>query len=223
STIKRIRKPAPVCLNFAHNLLKNKLFRYLLAFLPVGIFFWTIFRYSINIPYWDDYDILDFVLKFLDLKNLKDKTALIFAQHNEHRIAFDRMVALIDYYLYGGINFKHLIFIGNISLIGLTLVLFRAFRIEKDKFLYFIPAIYLLFQPQYWETIFWAMASLANLYVLFFAFLSIYFATKPSQRNFFLAVFFAILATFTSGSGMFVFLVVSAVLIYQKRFTTGLI
>jgi|GEM_PF-571981 len=201
------------------NLLNLRPIQYSIAVLPLGIFFWFFFRYSVNIPHWDDYDaILGPLMTFSELGNAKEKIALIFAQHNEHRVAFDRVIALLTFYLNGSIDFRLLMFIGNMGLVGLLLVLYKSSRVVEDRFLYFIPVIYLLFQPQYWENIYWGMAAIANFYVLFFAFLSLYLVTKQSQKSFILATAFAILATFTSGGGMVVFFVGLTILIYQKRF-----
>lgn len=187
------------------------------AFLPVYIFYLSISFFAINIPYWDDYDaILNFVNKFLDV-GLQDKISLIFSQHNEHRIAFTRVIVLATYYLIGKINFKLLTFIGNIGLIGLLIVLLKSFIPPKNKFLHFIPAIFVLFQPQYWGSIYFATPSISNLYVLFFAFLAIYLLSKQRIKYFLFSLLLAISATFTNGNGLFVFFIGLLSLLYQKR------
>lgn len=192
----------------------------ILAFLPVCIFYITIFLFVVNIPYWDDYDaILGFTNNYLE-SNFKNKITLIFSQHNEHRIVFNRIITLLNYYLSGKINFRFLTLIGNISLLGLLIVLFKSFMFSKNKnkFLYFIPAIFMLFQPQYWGTIYFATPSLSNLYILFFAFLSLYFLTKRTIKLFLFSLLLAIFATFTNGNGILVFFAGLLPLLYQKRY-----
>lgn len=207
----------PSCL-FTSILKQKIIILSVLTFLPIYIFYLTIFVFAVNIPYWDDYDaILGFINNYLE-SNFKNKVTLILSQHNEHRIVFTRVITLLTYYLTNKINFKLLTFIGNISLIGLLLVLLKSFMFSKNKFLYFLPAIFLLFQPQYWGTIYFAMASLSNLYVLFFVFLSLYLLTKQSIKCFLFSLLSSIFATFTSGNGMLVFFVGLVPLIYQKRY-----
>lgn len=171
------------------------------------IFYTSILKYGVNIPIGDDYPaILNFLINFFSSSGFK-KIALIFSQHNEHRIVFTRIITLLTYYLLGSINFKLLMFIGNLSLIGLLAVLYSSYPHDRNKLLYFLPVVLLLFQQQYWGDIYWAMASLSNLCVLFFAFLSLYLLTKPEMKYFFLSLFFLMLATFTNGNGFLVFFV----------------
>lgn len=189
----------------------------ILAFLPIYIFYCSVFLFTVNIPYWDDYDsILNFTNNFQD-SNLKNKILLIFSQHNEHRIVFNRAVTLVSYYLTGKINFKLLVFIGNMSLIGLTILLLKSSVFLQKKVLYFIPAIFLIFQPQYWGGIYFATPSLSNLSVIFFVFASLYLLKKESVKYFIFSLLLALLATFTNGNGIIVFFSALPVLIYQRK------
>lgn len=189
-----------------------------LAFLPMYIFYCSLFVFTVNIPYWDDYDsILNFSNDF-QRSNVENKIKLVFSQHNEHRIVFSRIVTLVSYYLTGKINFKLLTFIGNMSLIGLAILFFKSAVFLHKKFLYFIPVIFLLFQPQYWGDIYFATPSLSNLYVLFFAFAALYLLRKQTPRCFLYSLLLALLATFTNGNGMLVFLAALPALFYQKKY-----
>ncbi len=193
---------------------------FLIALIPLVFYYYIVLAFSFNGPVSDDYDaILSFLIRFLDSKSLTQKLGLVFSQHGEHRIALDRVITLAIYYLSGHIDFRALVFIGNLALMVLALILLSAFQLKehKNRILYFIPALFFLFQPQYYENIFIAMAALSNFYVLVFAFLSLYILTRHYDR-FFLAVFFAVLATFTQGSGLFVFIEGVALLIFQKRY-----
>ncbi len=189
-----------------------------LAFLPGYVFYCFLFLFTVNIPYWDDYDsILNFSNDF-QKSNIGEKIKLIFSQHNEHRIVFSRIVILISYYLTGKINFKLLTLIGNMSLIGLAVLFLKSVVFLHKKFLYFIPIIFLLFQPQYWGDIYFATPSLANFYALFFAFAALYLLFKQTQRCFLYSLLLALLATFTNANGMLVFLAALPALFYQKKY-----
>jgi hypothetical protein len=203
---------------FTDNLKLKPVILIALGFLAIYVFYFSIFAFAVNIPYWDDYDsILNFSNNFLG-SSLKDKVPLIFSQHNEHRIVFTRISTLASYYLTGKINFKFLIFIGNISLIGLLIIFLRSAAFAKKKFLYFIPAIFLLFQPQYWGDIYFATSSLSSLCVLFFAFASLYLLKKESLKYFIFSLLLALLASFTGGNGMIVFFAGLLTLIYEKKY-----
>jgi hypothetical protein len=194
-------------------------FYVLLCLIPIVVFFGMIWKYALNIPFWDDYDaVLLFLVKYSDTSTFFEKFKLVFSQHNEHRIVFNRLVTLGQFYLNGTVDFRHLIFIGNIGLIGVLGVLYHSLKVKKHKLLFLVPIAFLLFQPQYWENINWAMASLQNFYVIFFAFLSLLLVSKKGKGSLFGGLLFAILATFTQGNGMFVFPVGLGILLYQRRY-----
>jgi hypothetical protein len=193
--------------------------------IPMVAYYFIFVTYAVNIPYWDDYDaVLVFLTNFINAESILEKISLIFSQHNEHRIVFDKLIFLISYYVFGSVNFEWLTIVGNSSLIILLLVILMAFLQNKPvSILYFIPVAYLLFHPLFFENSNWAMASLQNFYVLSFSFISLYLLAKPTTNAFITACIFACIATFTSGNGMFVFLVGIFSLVVQKRFTPHLI
>ena len=195
----------------------------LLSAIPIGIYYLIIYNHAYNFPYEDDFNsallfVTDFVVGGLGLWG---KLKLIFSQYNEHRIVFDRLVFLADYWLAGNLNFRHLILIGNLSLLLVCFlfskVAFRALPLQH-KLLYLLPVSYSLFSFQYWELSTWSMAALQNLYVVPFAFLSLYSLTKPGQKAFLVAYGAAILATYTSGNGLFSFVAGIPVLLLLKAY-----
>lgn len=187
---------------------------------PVLFYFSIIAKYSLNIPNLDDYDaILGFLVSFLESSAFTERAKLIFSQHNEHRIFFDRTVALVSYYLFGSVNFKTLIIIGNLGLVAILLLLLLNYFKSKKHLYYFLPVPFILFQLQNHANATWAMASLQNFYVIFFAFLTIYLLGTSSRWSMFVfACFAALFATYTSGNGMFVFVPGMLILLFQKRY-----
>ena len=198
------------------------IFILLLAY-PIGVYYRVIVQNAYNFPYEDDLNstlsfIADYAFGGLDLW---DKLKLIFSQYNEHRIVFDRLVFLTDYGLFGQLNFRHCILIGNLAplLIGLLFysVSFRGLPLAQ-KLLYLVPVAYTLFSFQYWELSTWSMAALQNLYVIPFALLSLYSLCKPNRTAFALACGMAVLATFTSGNGLYTFVAGVCVLSLLKSY-----
>ena len=191
--------------------------------IPVIIYYVTIYENAYNFPYEDDFNsALSFIsdYSFTGL-NIWGKLKLIFSQYNEHRIVFDRLVFLADYGLFGQLNFRHLILIGNLAqlLIGVLFftVAFRPFLLNQ-KLLYLLPVAYSLFSYQYWDLSTWSMAALQNLYVIPFAMFSLYSLCQPTRRAFALACGAAVLATYTSGNGLFTFIVGMPLLLLLKSY-----
>lgn len=173
-----------------------------LILLPLILYLVVMLRFTCNVPRADDYDA---VLNYLNFTNT-DRWHLLFSQHNEHRIVFTRLIAEVMLYITGTINFTYLIYIGNAALFLILLILFHLFKKTNIIIVYFVPIPYILFSILSWENTTWAMASIQNYYVLLFSLLSLFFWEK---RLFFIipSLGFATAATFTSGSGLFVFIV----------------
>lgn len=196
-----------------------------LILVPVYGYYRVVFTNAVNVPFEDDFDsALAFASNYYyKTPSFFGKLQRIFSQHNEHRIVLDRLAFLTDYTLTGHINFRHLILFGNLSLlIVIGLLYLSSFRqlTLLQKLAYFLPVPFLLFQLHFWELTVWGMASIQNLYIVAFALLSFYALSQQGQpsRWFWVAIASAIVATFTSGNGMFVFIIGSLVLFIQKAY-----
>ncbi len=172
----------------------------LLALLFVLAYFALIMRYGINIPYWDDFDA---ILNSVRVSPMHRLRALL-AQHNEHRIAVTRLVAEGMFYLRGHIDFKYFALIGNCFLAG-TFCLFAG-QLKKHPLCLPVLAC-LVFAPVAWSNMIWSMAAVQNNGVHFFALASMmafFSATSRPLKTVFLFLL-GTCATFTSGSGIFLF------------------
>ncbi|AQG81589.1 hypothetical protein [Spirosoma montaniterrae] len=195
----------------------------LLLAIPAGWYTLTVFQNAYNFPYEDDFNsALSFVSAFVFIEtSFAKRVDLLFSQYNEHRIVFDRLVFLADYYLFGVLNFRRLTLVGNLSIVLLAVLFLKtAFRRHPwpKRLFFFIPVAYSLFLFQYWELTTWSMAALQNLYVIAFAFSSLYCLVRPGQTWFILACSMAVLATFTSGNGMFCFAAGIPLLLLLKQY-----
>lgn len=187
------------------NLTIGKYLGFLLFIIPAPVYFFYLMYYSTNIPFLDDYDaILGFLVDFKNETDTIGKIKLVFAEHNDHRLGFLHIVSLLQFYLLGSINFKYLILFGNISILVMLLILWCSVKVEKHKFFYFTPVLYLLFGFAYFEASFWAMVSLSGLSVVAFSLASIFFLGKEKYGNFIWSCLFAIVAVFTQGNGKIV-------------------
>ncbi len=209
-------------------MIKKKIIPAAVLLLPVMFFFHTVRSMSVNAPIGDDFDaVLLFLNRFLT-SGAGERLRLIFSQHNEHRIAFNRLATLVFYYAGGVVDFRALILFGNLALVGLACVLFAAFRgtasEKSSKWAYFIPVTFILFDLQYRESINWAMASMSNFYVLYFCALSLYLLCAfTSAPAFAFALALAVAAAYTQGGGVFVGFVGLAVLLLRKDMKGALV
>ena len=198
-------------------LLKNTLWTFLI-FLPVGLYFYFLSEYAINIPKWDDHALKAFIVDFQNANGYIPKIQTFFKQHNEHRIAFDRFFTLIVFWIHGSIDYRWLMWIGNFTLLGVLFIFFKVFQKQKISIAYFAPIPFILFQLQLWENTFWGMAAMQNFGVVFFILTLIYLISSEKRIHFYIAIFVAFLTTYTSGNGITVFPVCIVLLTLQKRF-----
>jgi hypothetical protein len=186
-------------------------------------YFQTVLAFSLNIPTSDDYDvILSFLNAYVDIP-FPQTLDIIFDTYMEHRIAFGKLITISYYEIFHEVNFIHLILIGNLSMIGTLLILYHLIPIQKDKLFIFLPVSFLFLHMQHYENAIWAMASLQNLFVVFFSLLSLILLNKKGKLFLFLGIFFAVIASFTSGSGLFTFIAGVILLLFSKRSSVDLI
>jgi hypothetical protein len=122
------------------------------------VLFWIVWSYyAVNVPKWDDHALRGFLYDLDEETTFFGKIYQFFRQHNEHRIVFDRLVAFIDYYVTGKLNFRHLMAVGNLSLIGIVLLLMDLFRREGRSAWYVVPVPFLLLNLANWENMYWGV------------------------------------------------------------------
>jgi hypothetical protein len=196
---------------------------YALAFgtpaVVAGIYYLNLFRYSVNFPFFDDFEvILGFLNQYLTRPQLGERLRLLFEQHSEHRLVFDRLVALAQYSVFGELNFRWLIMIGNAALlVTLALIYKAALSAQKLQAIHLLPVPLILFTFRYFETSFWPMAALQNLWVIVFVLLSLHFLYDPRPYAIYLSILIGWLGVFTSANGMMVFIAGAIVLALKRQ------
>ena len=198
-----------------------------LFLLPIFCYFYVLITYWYNFPFYDDYNVeLKFLLDYQSASTFFEKLKIIFAQHNEHRVATIRLLTLLDFNLRGHLNFLDLILIGNLSLVVVVWVLttqnplpttHNSRPTTKDsrlKTLYPLLITILIFSFQSWDNQFWALASVQNFGIYALVTLAIHFLVRHKLLFYLL---FSLLAIATSGSGIVIIPVVLGFLILEKR------
>ncbi len=192
--------------------------KYVLLFLPALIYFHYVNKDAVNIPGQDDYDaILQFLVNF-KVSSLGDKAALLFQQHNEHRILSSRIVYVIYYCVFGDINFRSLIFIADTQLV-LTFFIAMSFIKTLLPDNWFLPALVLsvcLFDINNWENANFAMAGMQNYGIIFLCSLSIWLYSRDKKTFVALAMLCQAICMFSSGNGIMASAFVAAYSILRK-------
>ena len=178
---------------------------------------------TINVPLWDDFDCqLRFLNYFLESDSFGEKFGHLIVQHNEHRLIFLRLVAVSVFNLMGNLDFRLLCYIGNAALALIAFFLFLSFNSKKTlKILYFCPVLFLLFQPQNFDSLLWPTVQFSYFYSFLFSLITLFFLRKSGWLYFVSASLFGILATFSNGNGLLVFVVGFGLLLVEKRYKSA--
>jgi hypothetical protein len=171
------------------------------AALPVAAYFIVLQRLWFNAPILDDYDaVIWWPLKMADAKSLGEWLTLIVQQHNEHRIVVVRFAAWLMVEA-GRLDFRVLMLLGNLTLVGFFLLAWLEFRREVAAPI-FAAAALLLFQWSYYEASLMASAALPNIGAVAFSLMSLFFALRGGAASAGACVFFALLAVGSQASGL---------------------
>jgi hypothetical protein len=203
----------------------------IIGFLPLFVLLYSLYKYGVNAPHWDDHALRIFVDKYYLESNFLEKIKSIFAYHNEHRIALTRISSLAIFKSQGFLDFKTMQYIGFAGLVGIWLIfalLIKRFKIHPV--FYFIAGL-CIFSFSTVENLLWGMASIQNFWIVLLSFASFYILsfsleTKSKfQKNmaFYLALFFATAALFTSGNGILTPVLGLGILLFKREKTLMLI
>ncbi len=169
--------------------------------LPVLFYFYLLDSLAINIPKWDDHGLRAFIMRFEEAKSLPQYLDSFWRQHNEHRIVYDRIISILDYKITGHLNFVHLMWIGNLSLLFIVAVWWKVLK-NSVGLLYLLPIPFLIFNLSQWENMYWGMAALQNFGVIAWVICCLY--ALAYQLPLGLAVALAILTSLTSTNGLLI-------------------
>lgn len=176
--------------------------------------------YSVEGPVEDDFDA---ILKFVVNVSHPDHAISISdltAQHNEHRILTTRLLAWLEYWVFGEISFTSFVVIGN--LLHLALVIFLLTRAERCRLSggWLVPITCLMLAPQFPENAMFPTHAFANLGVHAFAGFALFLWTSRPV----ISIMCAILAALTGANGLFVAPILFAASLFpetQEAITDG--
>ncbi|MHA4742553.1 hypothetical protein [Dyadobacter sp. MSC1_007] len=169
---------------------------------PVLLWVAVICYYSINLPWYDDFDPFpDFLNKWIGEASFSERLRLLFQPNNEHRMVIGKLVTVIYYKITGQLNFTFLHLAGACFTLGTLAIFWSAFKKSRLNAWYFLPVPFLLFQLQYHLIFLWAICGLQHQPVVFFVCLSMFLL---AGKRFTGAAVAGVCATFAMSSGIFV-------------------
>lgn len=192
----------------------------------VGSYFFLFAQNALNLPMGDDLVVISqFLLKWDQATLLSQKWTALSENFIDHRLVFTRLAALLTRQVLGSLDFRGVMLIGNLCLIGLLWLYWLVLDGRRKPLWLLLPVAFILFNPLAYEGNFWAIASTNYMPVCFLALLSMYGialsaqATNPWHRAglFGLGTFGAVAASFTFANGLFVWPIGLVVLLLQKR------
>lgn len=180
----------------------------LLILLPILLYYTWVCFWGIDCPQLDDFAVLTTMVDLNKAITFKEELEIWFIPHNEHRIVFTRLIFwLVGTTDNGAVDIYKVLLIGNLTLIGLASIFYRAICQMQQSWVYALAISCTLFQMQFFENTFFGMAAVQNIGIYLWLGLSCWNIAQVPQcsKKLLWAFVFGIFATFTSGNGMVVF------------------
>lgn len=193
----------------------------LLLFIVVFIFYRFVHQNAVNVPYFDDYAYLEYIIKFIQAPDAWDFVRELEYKHNGHGVITAKLVFWMDYLLTGQVNYRTLIFVGSGLVIILFLYFWRILLANKLPFYCLLPIALLLFTPAYHENIFWAAALWQYTASFVVGILTYYLLAKPTRWSLVGAIAAGFLLTYTNGNGLFGMCIGVLIPLLQNRYRTA--
>lgn len=178
----------------------------LLHFVPPLAALYYIFLFGVNVVFWDQWEIVPL---FEKLHNGSLRFTDFFAQHNEHRILFPKIVMLtlgfLTHYNTKAEMMLMLVFAG-----GTWMLFFNSFRrglIKQHVFIFFLPVTFLAFNMKQMEG-FLVGFNICHSMAQFFSLLALYLISRISHDSkksvIVMAALCAFVASFSAFPGLLV-------------------
>lgn len=205
--------------SYLETIVRNKNVTAVFVFLPLLIYILIFSTISLNINYvaFDDILILGSIPQVQKSTSWIQTWEALTSPFPEHRLIFSRSVVLLFNTIFGHINLVWLMIVGNICWALCAIVFYKAFQSLKINLWYFVPIMWLWFNIQFNENIFWGVSSLCNFGVLIFVISSLYF-TVFEREKLYLSIIFAVLATYTYGNGMLIFPIIIGIHLIRRAY-----
>lgn len=191
---------------------------YALAALSVLSYLITTCWLTDNTPKFDDLnDVFGFFKQLALAQTPLQKIGAFFYPNNEHVTAFSHLLYFLQYQLLGEIRFYGLTLIGHLIIVATGCVLGCIINNSRKPFYFALFTIGYL-NLYYWDSSFKAMTAISNQAVILFSLATLFALVRC--KNFSMGIFFALLATFSQGNGVLIWLVGTVILLLNPETQT---
>lgn len=154
-----------------------------LAAIPIVSHFYLLNHTLINFPSWGD-DFLFFeTIQHVQSDSFVKFGRYLFKPHNQiHVLLFGKLFVLISFLITGSLNFKILILLANLLLIGIAYIIYRFLQANKHASWHLIPILCILFAPYASADNYNLIGVLQHTGSLFFLSLIAYFSTVNNNK-----------------------------------------
>ncbi len=139
----------------------------------------------------------------------------LFRVDNDHCLMVPRVINLLYFAVAKTLDFKWQISLVAGLTIGLLWLKYQQFTRFRKPLWMFLPVVFFLLQPQYYEVSLWALAGLEHVGVMIFLLSALIFVHRDKLG---LGLLFASLGTFTSGNGIFIFGAIGLYFLLEKHY-----
>lgn len=189
---------------------------FIVMILPIIIFYRFVFIYTINVPYLDDFQILNTIVRVQD--EPQNWWTILTENFNGHRFAEIKLLVWLDYLLEGQVNFKTLCIFGSFFLLGFWYFCLKIVRENNISIYYLVPFTFLLFQPIYHRNIFWMLSCLQYQQSIFLTIVAYYYLAKYTTKSFIISVILGVIHTQINGNAFYIFMLGALIPLYQERY-----
>jgi hypothetical protein len=189
-----------------------------ISLVPILLFYGTSLYFNINIPWFDDIENIPYFLaNWLEASQLSEQLTALLRPNNEHRVLTARLIVLLQYYVLGHLDFRLLAFMGNLSVLGIYILIVHHARRSGLLHRKLLPVAFLIFTMQFYAMTFMTIMSLQYQMVIFLSFLSFHFLNQHTRSGLVWGLLIAWLDTFSMGNGMMVWPAGLLILLLQRR------
>ncbi len=197
----------------------SKIIFYFIFSIPFISFLHILCSYALNVPFEDEHGILRNLYDIGLKTDLNEQLKILIAPCNEHSIIISKIFFGLHLWLLKSINFKNLIFVGNLIFCSIFIFFFSLLKQHKISIWVILPIPYILLSAHIYENSLWAMCAFENNDVVVFLFWAIFliFSITPNKTKFYLGLFLLGCALLCNGNGILAFAVAGLGLFYQRR------
>jgi hypothetical protein len=183
---------------------------------PVALTFVYVRLYGVNVPFWDEWELVPLYERFYTHQL---GFADLFAQHNEHRIFFPRLIMLALGNVYDG-NPVAWMYASAVLLVATGAALYAQQRrlYGEAAALSFVPVAWLLFTLRQAQNLVWGFQVTLVLCTACFVGAAVLLRTG-GMRRLWLAAGLCFISTFSAASGLLAWVALFALLVCRRLLT----